>query len=388
MKDVLRAELDRIREKGLYRSLRSVSSAQGREIILDGERVLNFCSNDYLGLASDLRLVAAAGAAMQSLGLGSGASRLVAGNQTEHEFLEEELAVFKKTRQALLFSCGYMANTGSISSLCGREDAVFSDKLNHASITDGIILSRAQHFRYVHNDMGSLEEALKKARGSRRRLIVTDTVFSMDGDRAPLDKIVLLAEKYDAWLMVDEAHAFGILGAGGGGLAEELGLTDRIQVQMGTLSKAAGGFGAYVAGSDELIEYLKNTARSFIFTTAMPAAVAAANREALRIMRAEPERRGKVLRYAGILRQELNALGFDTLNSTTPIIPVLVVESEKALELSRRLLKDGIFVSAIRPPAVPAGAARLRLTVSAAHTEDDLARCVAAFRRVRDGSGG
>lgn len=388
MKDVLRAELDRIREKGLYRSLRSVSSAQGREIILDGERVLNFCSNDYLGLAADPRLSKAAEKALGVFGLGSGASRLVTGNQTEHELLEEELAAFKKTRQALLFSCGYMANLGGISALCGREDAVFSDKLNHASITDGIILSRAQHFRYAHNDMGSLEEALKKERGFRRRLIVTDTVFSMDGDRAPLDKIVLLAEKYDAWLMVDEAHAFGILGSGGGGLAEELGLTDRVQVQMGTLSKAAGSFGAYVAGSDELIEYLKNTARSFIFTTAMPPAVAAANREALRIMRAEPERRGKVLRYAGTLRRELNALGFDTLNSTTPIIPVMVGESEKALELSRRLLKEGIFVSAIRPPAVPAGAARLRLTVSAAHIEDDLARCVAAFRRVRDGSGG
>ncbi|MBF0122985.1 MAG: 8-amino-7-oxononanoate synthase [Candidatus Omnitrophica bacterium] len=384
MNDVLRAELDRIRDKGLYRTLRTVSSSQGREIVVDGKRVLNFCSNDYLGLASDQRLIEAAERAMGSFGFGAGASRLVCGNQAEHEFLEQELSVFKKTESALLFSSGYMANVGIISALCGREDVVFSDKLNHASITDGIVLSRAEHVRYPHHDIVFLEEALKKATGFRRRVIVTDTIFSMDGDRALLREIAALAEQYDAWLMVDEAHAFGVLGPSGAGLVEELGLGDKVHVQMGTLSKAAGSFGAYVAGSTELIEYLKNSARSFMFTTAMPAAVAAASREAIRIIHSEPERRARVLHYASLLREQLKALGFETLHSSTPIIPVMVGDSDKAVKFSRLLFDEGIFISAIRPPAVPDGKSRLRITVSAAHTGDDLVCCIAALKRVRD----
>ena len=384
MKDVLRVDLDRIRDKGLYRTLRTISSSQGREIVIDGKKVLNFCSNDYLGLASDPRLIGAAERAMRSFGFGAGASRLVCGNQREHDLLERDIADFKKTEAALLFSSGYMANAGIISALCSREDVIFSDKLNHASITDGIILSRAEHIRYGHNDISSLEEALTKAQGFRRRLIVTDTVFSMDGDWAPLREIAALAEKHDAWLMVDEAHAFGVFGPTGAGLVEELGLGDKIHIQMGTLSKAAGSFGAYAAGSLELIEHLKNSARSFIFTTAMPAAVAAASREAIRIIRAEPQRRERALHCAGILREQLKSLGFDTLNSTTPIVPVMVGEGERAVSFSRLLLDEGIFISAIRPPAVPDGKSRLRITVSAAHTEEDVARCVASLKHVRD----
>lgn len=387
MREVLRAELDRIRERGIYRTLRCVATPQGREIVVDGKKVLNFCSNDYLGLASDPRLVRAAEQALRTYGVGSGASRLVCGNQSEHVRLEEEIASFKKTEKALLFSSGYMANVGMISAICGREDAVFSDRLNHASITDGIVLSRAEHIRYAHRDMDHLEAALRKAQGFRRRLIVTDTVFSMDGDRAPLGDIADLADKYNAWLMADEAHGFGILGPGGAGLAEACALQERVHVQMGTLSKAAGSFGAYAAGSSELIEYLKNTARSFIFTTAMPASVAAASREALRIMRAEPERRAKVLSHAEVLRGEIRAMGMDTLDSSTPIIPVMMGSSERAVKISSLLFDQGILISAIRPPAVAEGTARLRITVTAAHSDEDIGRCVAALQRVNAQTG-
>jgi 8-amino-7-oxononanoate synthase len=387
MKNILREELENLRQKGTHRVLRAVSSPQGREITLDGQRALNFCSNDYLGLAGDVRLQQAAEVALEHSGFGSGASRLVCGNMGEHALLERAIADHKKTESALLFSSGYMANAGIISSLCSREDVVLSDRLNHASITDGIILSRAEMLRYAHNDVAALEEKLKACQGFRRRLIVTDAVFSMDGDIAPLREIVALAEKYDAWLMVDEAHAYGVFGATGAGLVEELGLQGKIPIQMGTLSKAAGGFGAYCAGSAELIEYLVNASRSFIFTTALPPAVAAGCREAVRIIQDEPARRELVRSHAGALRLGLREMGFDTLGSVTPIIPVMMGESERAVRFSRALLKEGIFVSAIRPPTVPANTARLRVTVSAAHTQEDLARCLEAFHRVRDKEG-
>lgn len=384
MKDVLRTHLDRLHAEGRFRSLKMVSSFQGREILIEGKKVLNFCSNDYLGLAGDPRLVRAAEEGLHRAGFGAGASRLVCGNFEDHILLEKDLAALKKTEAALVFSSGYMANTGIISALCGREDAVFSDRLNHASITDGIILSRAEHVRYAHKDMQALEEALKNASGYRRRLIVTDTVFSMDGDIAPLAGIAELARKYDAWLMVDEAHAFGVFGATGAGLVEELGLSDQVPIQMGTLSKAAGGFGAYVAGSQELVDQLVNASRSFIFTTAMPPAVAAGVRASLGIIREEPERRKRVLAHAGALRLALRSLGFDTGESVTPIIPVLIGDAQRAVTFSKMLFEEGIFISAIRPPTVPEGTSRLRVTVTAAHLEEDLARCAEAFRRVRD----
>jgi 8-amino-7-oxononanoate synthase len=384
MRAALKQELDEIKANGLFRSIREVSSPQGREIVLDGKKVLNFCSNDYLGLSADPRLSAAAQQAMAEHGFGSGASRLVCGNSDEHVQLERELAQFKKTEAALVFSSGYMANVGILSALCGRGDIIFSDKLNHASIVDGCILSRAELRRYPHNDIAALEDSLAKARDFRRKLIVTDTVFSMDGDRAPLKALARLAKEYDAWLMVDEAHAFGVFGPMGAGLVEEEDLGNDVPVQMGTLSKAAGSFGAYVAGSHELIDFLINTARSFIFTTALPPAVAAASRVALQIIREEPERRELLLRNAERLRQELQSLGFDTLQSLSPIIPVVVGEAEAAVDFSRRLLERGIFVSAIRPPTVPKGTARLRVTVTAAHTDEDIARCCEAFAGIRD----
>ena len=384
MRETLQKELDAIRAQGLHRSLKTVSSPQGREIILDGKKVLNFSSNDYLGLAGDPRLAKAAEEAMRRFGFGSGASRLVCGNFDEHHKLEEDIAQMKKTAAALVFSSGYMANAGTISSLVGRDDVVFSDRLNHASIVDGIILSRAKLKRYPHNDTGTLEEMLADASKARRRLIVTDAVFSMDGDVAPLKEIVMLAKKCHAWLMVDEAHAFGVLGPTGAGLVEELGIESGVDIQMGTLSKAAGSFGAYVAGAQELIDHLVNSARSFIFTTGMPPAVAAASREALRVMQEEPFRRERVRRLGKLMRFELQRLGFDTLKSSTPIIPVMLGEAARAVAFSKCLLGRGIFVQAIRPPTVPLGAARLRVTVTSAHTEDDVAQCVEAFQEVRN----
>jgi 8-amino-7-oxononanoate synthase len=383
MKDMMTHQLDVLGAQGLRRSLRSVSSCQGREIVIDGQKVLNFCSNDYLGLASDPRIVKAAQAVMEQRGFGAGASRLVCGNFDEHDALEQELAAFKQVPAALVFSCGYMANTGIIASLVSRGDAVFSDRLNHASIVDGIVLSRADLCRYPHKDMNALDEMLAKATGARRKLIVTDTVFSMDGDIAPLKDIVRLAKQHNAWLMVDEAHAFGVFGPTGAGLVEAMGLEADVDVQMGTLSKAAGTYGAYCAGSPELKEYLINSARSFVFTTAVPPAVAAASRCALNIMKNEPQRRERVLALAGKMRDGLKALGFDTLESATPIIPVMVRKASQAVEMSQKLLARGIFVSAIRPPTVPAHTARLRVTVTAAHNDEDIAACLEAFEHVR-----
>jgi 8-amino-7-oxononanoate synthase len=384
MRDVLAQELDELRARGLMRSLKEVSSPQGREIKINGKTLLNFCSNDYLGLASDERLVVAAREAMRRSGFGSGASRLVCGNFIEHQLLERDIAQMKKTEAALVFSSGYMANAGIISALVGRDDAVFSDRLNHASIVDGIVLSRAELRRYPHNDVSALKEMLVSAAGYRRRLIVTDTVFSMDGDVAPLKEIAVLARAYDAWLMVDEAHAFGVLGPGGCGLVEELGLEREVDIQMGTLSKAAGSSGAYVAGARALIEYLLNSARSFIYTTGMPPAVAAASRAALRIIQDEPERRLRVITSADTLRHGLKGLGFDTPGGRTPIIPVMLGEAATAVAFSQKLMDLGVFVQAIRPPTVPEHTARLRVTVSAAHTEKDIGCCLGAFKKARE----
>jgi 8-amino-7-oxononanoate synthase len=368
----LEQDLLELESKSMRRSLRTVQSAQSRAVVIDGKTVLNFCSNNYLGLADDERIKRATIDAVSQHGFGAGASRLICGNTSAHILLEEKIARLKKTESALVFSSGYMANTGIIPALYDREDVILSDRLNHASIIDGILLSRATLKRYAHNDMQVLEEELKASGGFKKRLIVTDTVFSMDGDRANLKVIVDLARRYDAWVMVDEAHGFGVLGENGAGLVEEEGLNDQVAIQMGTLSKAVGCFGAYVAGSKALCEYLINHSRSFIYTTAMPASCAAAASEAIDIIVGEPERRAKVLANAQYLRQGLQALGFDTMHSTTPIIPILLKDSARALKVSQRLFEQGIFVQAIRPPTVPVNTARLRVTVMATHTRQDL----------------
>lgn len=372
MNDFLTTDLNVLEQEHRYRQLREVESPMGRVIIRDGKEVLNFCSNDYLGLANDPRLIVAAQQGLTRYGVGSGASRLVSGHMTAHAILEHNIAQLKSTEAALVFSTGYMANCGIISALVDRDDVVFSDRLNHASIIDGVILSRAKLERYPHVDMKALEDLLKGTPITKRKLIVTDSVFSMDGDCAPLHELVILAKKYKAMLMVDEAHGFGVLGKNGAGLVDQLGLQQDVGIQMGTLSKAAGCFGAYVAGSTSLIHYLINHARSFIYTTALPPAIAEAANCAIDIIRENQEQRTQLIDNATYLRLQLNALGFNTLQSTTPIIPIIVGDAQRAVALSQRLLEKGIFVQAIRPPTVPEGSSRLRVTVMATHTREDL----------------
>lgn len=380
--DIFNDEIIQLTENGPRRSLKDVAGPQGRTISLGGKTVLNFCSNNYLGLADHPRLVKAAADSLQTEGFGSAASRLVCGNMESHRKLEDEMARLKKTDRCLLFSCGYMANLGIISGLFGREDLIISDKLNHASIIDGILLSRAESKRYAHNDMASLEGFLKDSSKYRHRLIVTDSVFSMDGDVARLNDIVELAERYNAIVMVDEAHAFGVLGKNGGGLVEELGLEGKVGIQMGTFSKAAGAFGAYCCGSGPLIDLLINRARSFVYTTGLPPSVAAAALEAVRMISSESQRRKDLLENAQDLRGRLKALGFDTMNSQTPIIPVVIKDAALAVEFSRQILEQGIFVQAIRPPTVPVGSSRLRVTVMATHTREDIGRLIGVFNEI------
>jgi glycine C-acetyltransferase len=370
-------------EQKLTRVLRHVTGSQGPRVCFEGKDVLNFCSNNYLGLANDARLVEAAQKALAIEGLGSGASRLICGNMDSHARLEQKIASFKQTESALVFSAGYMAIVGILSALCDRGDIIFSDKLNHASIVDGILLSRAEFKRYPHKDMAALEEMLKGAQQHRKRLIVTDSVFSMDGDKALLKDIVRLAKQYAAFVMIDEAHSLGVLGAKGKGLAEELGVEKDIDIQMGTLSKAAGSFGAYCCGSKALTDFLLNKARSFIYTTAMPPSIAAASIKAIEIIESEPQRRKKLLQNAKRMKDGLEKLGFDTMGSTTPIIPVLIGDAPQAVQFSRKLIDKGILVQPIRPPTVPEGTARLRVTVMATHTDEDIEQSLRAFEETK-----
>ena len=382
MKSFLEQALLELEGKGLKRMLRTVEGPQGREIIIDGKRVLNFCSNNYLGLADDPRLAQAAVDSLNKEGFGAGASRLVCGNMSSHQALERKLAQFKETEAALLFSSGYMANVGIIPALFGREDIIFCDKLNHASIIDGIILSQAEFKRYPHNDMIALESLLKESQRTKKRCIVTDSVFSMDGDIAPLPAIVALAEKYNCTVMVDEAHAVGVLGKNGKGAVEHFGLQKKIDIQMGTLSKAAGSFGAYCCGSRELISFLINRARSFIYTTGMPPSVAAASFRSLEIIEMETHRRERLWQNTHYIKEALKVLGLDTLDSQTPIIPVVVKDAALAVEFSKKLFEKNILISAIRPPTVPVNTARLRLTVMATHEQRDLDYLLEHMRKI------
>src|SRR5262245_20660282 len=323
MNEYLEEQLQELEREGLKRELRTLETAQRARVKVNGRELLNFCSNNYLGLADDERLRDAAIKALKEEGFGAGASRLVCGDMRSHRLLEERIAQMKGAEEALLFSTGYMANVGIISSLFGSGDMIFSDRLNHASIIDGILLSQAKFKRYAHNDMKDLEELLKSSPG-KKRVIITDSVFSMDGDLAPLDEIVRLAKRHQCLVMIDEAHAFGVMGENGKGLAEHFGVERQIDIQMGTLSKAAGAFGAYCCGSRTLISYLINKARSFIYTTAMPPSNAAAALCAIEIISKEPELRSKLWMNTNNLRQALNKAGFDTMHSETPIIPVLI----------------------------------------------------------------
>jgi 8-amino-7-oxononanoate synthase len=383
MDDRISQVLSSLEQRGLLRTLRRVGSAAGPSVMIDGKQYLLLCSNDYLGLAGHPALREAAAAAMERCGFGSGAARLVSGNTVLHEELEERISRFKSTEAALLFNSGYAANTGIIPALAGEGDAIFSDSLNHASIIDGCRLSRGSTFIYRHRDMAHLEQLLRQ-HPAPKRLIVTDGVFSMDGDIAPLPEIVSLAERYDALLMVDDAHATGVLGRRGRGTVEHFGLEGRVPVQMGTLGKALGSFGAYVAGSRELVRYLMHTARSFLFSTSLPPAVCAASIAAITIIDAEPWRRERLWRNRERLATGLAAAGFAIGSTETPIIPVMVGDAGRARMISDRLFEEGIYATSIRPPTVPPGASRIRTTVTAGHTDEDVDRAVAALSALKD----
>lgn len=372
--EFINKELAALRRRGLYREFKTLDAATDRLITLYGTTFLCFSSNNYLGLANDPRLVAAAKDALDEYGVGTGASRLVSGNQRIHRELERRLAEFKGTEAAIVFPTGYMANLGAVSSLVHEGDAVIVDRLNHASIIDAVRLSRAKLLVYSHCDLDSLEQVLAHARTHRRRLVITDTVFSMDGDIAPLHEIALLAKRYGATVMADDAHATGVLGENGRGALEHAACEGEIDVVMGTLSKALGGLGGFVAGERRLIEYLRNTARSFIYTTALPAAMCAAALAALDIVEREPERRAALRENIALFKAGLRAKGHDTDHTPTPIVPIILGEPARAMDKARELYANHIFVPAIRPPTVPKGTSRLRVSLMAGHTRDDIER--------------
>lgn len=364
-------KLENLKSQGLYRTRR----------IVDDKNVVNFCSNDYLGLARNETVIAAFKTAADIYGVGSGSAHLICGHSNAHHLLEEELAEFTKRDRALLFSTGYMANLGTINALVGQGDNVFEDKLNHASLLDGGLSSGANFKRYLHVDLSQLEKLLATA--DDKKLIVTDGVFSMDGNVAPLRELVVLAQKNDAQLMVDDAHGFGILGKTGGGLVEELNLTvDDVPILMGTLGKAFGTFGAFVAGSEMLIETLIQSARTYIYTTALPPAIAEATRASLKIVITETWRREKLQALISQFKIGAKQLNLPVMPSDSPIQPILIGDSFRTIKMSQQLLDAGFLVSAIRPPTVPKHKARLRITFSALHKFEDVARLLETLHRL------
>jgi 8-amino-7-oxononanoate synthase len=363
--------LEELRDRGLYRQLRLVEGPQGPTVSLDGRPVLLLCSNNYLGLADRREVREAAAEAALHWGAGSGASRLISGTMEPHRALEKRLAGFKGYKAALLFGSGYLANSGVIPALAGRGEVVFSDELNHASIVDGCRLSRAETFVYRHGDVEHLSWGLRQARG-RGSLVVTDGVFSMDGDVAPLPQLLELARRHGARLMVDEAHATGAVGPGGRGSVSAAGLSGEVDVVVGTLGKALGSYGAYVCAGAEIVDLLVNSARSFIFSTAPPPSAAAAAEAALGILEAEPEIVDRLQANAALLRRSLAAEGLEVGESSTQVVPVHVGAAEATMELCELALEKGVFAQGIRPPTVPEGSCRLRMTAMATHRREDL----------------
>jgi 8-amino-7-oxononanoate synthase len=370
--------LEDLRARGLERSLRLQPAAGGKFLAGDGREVLNFSSNDYLDLARRPEVVARAAAALREHGAGATASRLVAGTLPVHEELERRIAAWKDRPAALVFGSGYLTSAGAIPAVVGRGDLVCADRLAHASLLDGAVLSRADIRRFAHNDAGSLDSMLRDAPAAARKLVVTESVFSMDGDVAPLREIAAAASRHGALLLVDEAHATGVFGPRGSGVGRAEGLADEISLSMGTLSKAFGGYGGFIACSEAMRDLLVNRARAFIYTTAPPPAAIGAALGALDVIEAEPGLGEKLLARAARFRERLRGAGLDTLGSASQIVPVLAGENEKALALAARIREAGILAVAIRPPTVPAGTARLRLSVTLAHSEEDLDRAAGA----------
>lgn len=368
-------KLDQIKKNGLYRKMRHLQTPQWPHIKIDGKDYLLLSSNSYLGLCNDDRLKQAALDAIEKYGVGSGGSRLTTGSYEIHQKLEKEIAAFKGTEAALLFNTGYMANVGAISSIADKSWVIFSDRWNHASIIDGCRLSGAEIVVYDHCDTKDLARKVQGYLG-RHALIITDGLFSVDGDIAPLPAIVEIAKKNNILLMVDDAHATGVLGHNGGGTTDYFGLRDEIDISMGTLSKALASEGGFIAGKRSLIDYLANTARSFIFSTALSPATIAVSLKALEIVRTEPERRQTLLTNAAWFRAELRAVGFDVAENEAPIISIVVGAPNLAVTFSNRLMDRNIFVSAIRPPTVPEGTSRLRISIMATHIRDDLRKAL------------
>jgi 8-amino-7-oxononanoate synthase len=369
-----------LRRRNMYRRRRVVDSAQGREIVVEGRRLLNFCSNDYLGLAADSRLAAALADASSRWGVGSGASHLVCGHTRAHHELEQALARFTGRPRALLFSSGYAANMGTIAALLGPGDRVLEDRLNHASLLDGGWISRAHFHWYRHRDMADLAGQLAAGETSGRALVVSDGTFSMDGDLCPLAALTASAKRHGAWVMLDDAHSLGVCGRGGRGLVdpEHYGTGD-VQVLVGTLGKAFGTFGAFVAGDEDLVELLIQRARNYIYTTAIPAAVAEATLSSLAIVEAEEWRRERLRELVRRFRAGAGQLGVELLASETPIQPIVVGDPARAVAVSAALEEAGVLVTAIRPPTVPAGTSRLRITLTAAHEAQDVDRLLDAL---------
>jgi len=375
----LHQELAQREADGLLRKRRLIGSAQGPHPEVDGRPVLSFCSNDYLGLASHPALRAVLKDAIELAGVGSGASHLVTGHHRFHDDLEEALAEFVGLPSALLFSTGYMANLAAICGLMGRNDALFADKLNHASLNDGAVLSRANLHRYPHNDLAALERLLASS-SAARKMVITDAVFSMDGDVAPLHGLLDLCERHDAWLLIDDAHGFGVLGPQGRGSLAHLGLQSPRIIYMATLGKAAGVSGAFIAAAKVVIDYLMQHARTYIFTTAMPPSLAAAALQSLKLIELSEDGRAHLRQLIALLSSRLKFRRWQLMDSATPIQPLLIGSNDDAVKVSEQLLEKGILVPAIRPPTVPKGSARLRISLSAAHTTDDVERLADTLR--------
>ncbi|MDD5284328.1 MAG: 8-amino-7-oxononanoate synthase [Desulfuromonadaceae bacterium] len=377
-------ELEEIRNQGLFRSTRLISGRQSAKVMLSGREVLLLCSNNYLGLADHPALAEASIRAVERYGTSSGASRLVSGTMELHEQLEQAVASFKRSEAALIFNSGHAANTGIIPALVGRGDVVYSDRLNHASIVDGIRLSGARLFRYSHNDHMQLAGVMERQSGYGRALIVTDGVFSMDGDMAPLVELVALKRKHDALLMVDDAHGCGVMGRGGRGSADLLEVSDGVDIQMGTFGKALGSFGAYAAVSAELRELLLNRSRSFIFSTSLPPVVLAASNAAVELVQSPEgdQLRERLHDNSDLFRKGLKEMGFSVPDGSTQIMPVITGESEVTMRFSEALLEGSVFAQGIRPPTVPSGSARIRFTIMATHQIDDLKRALETIGKV------
>lgn len=381
MRDKILRELEKIKSENLYREMPGMLEGAGKYINVDGKEYLNLSSNNYLGLSELETVRDEARKAVDTYGTTSGASRIVTGNYKIYDDLERKMASFKNREKALVFNSGYAANLAVYTSICGRDTHVFSDKLNHASIIDGIKLSGAKHIRYKHNDMADLEALLEKYKDVKEKVIATDTIFSMDGDVCPLYKIVSLAEKYGAMTVIDEAHATGVFGRGRG-YAHEIGLADQVDIHMGTFSKALGSFGGYVAADKVIIDFLRNKARSFIYSTSLPPAAVGATIGSLKHLAKYPEIGGRLLDAAEDLRFYLMGLGFDTGKSMTQIIPVILGDNKRALIAKEYLMEKGMYVAAIRPPTVPVNSARLRLSLRL-DVLDEMDRIKQAFKDMK-----